>query len=79
MLQRPENSNDRNPSHRFLVRFGEYQRHAVNVAACFAVVLRTEANVPASLDKVHSGGRKVGRQYSTGRAWDDLAQVVLHG
>ena len=65
------------PEPKLLERFSKYGHSAVNMAACITILLLMKVGVFSSMDKFHTQGQKVFKQYYTKQVGEDLADEIF--
>jgi hypothetical protein len=65
------------PEPKLMERFGKYGHSIVNTAACITILLLMKIGVFSSMDKFHTQGQKVYRQYYTRQVGEDLANEIF--
>jgi len=65
------------PEPKLLERCAKYAHPAANVAACITIMLLMKVGIFTSVDKFHTEGRKVVKQYYTTRLGQDLSDEIF--
>jgi len=65
------------PEPKLLEKCSKYGHSAMNMAACITVLLLMKIGVFSSMDKFHTQGQKVYKQYYTNQVGKDLADEIF--